>query len=250
MRLGFAIAAHLDADVLLLDEVFAVGDEAFQRKCFGKIFEFKQRGGTIVFVSHDASQVERLCERAVLLREGRLEFDGADPRRDRPLPARPRRRGRSRRARRRPARVGQRRGDDRVGPARRRRRDGAAAVPRGRAVLAPPADRGRERRSRRRCSSSSSATTRGCSSPRTSLDTAGARLGGGHARSCATTSTGCRSPTAASTCASAWRTQRASGSCTGSTTRSSSSSTRPASERGVVRLEGSWAAEENVRIRR
>jgi ABC-type polysaccharide/polyol phosphate transport system ATPase subunit len=76
MRLGFAIAAHLDADVLLLDEVFAVGDEAFQRKCFGRVFEFKQRGGTIVFVSHDASQVERLCERAVLLREGRLTFDG------------------------------------------------------------------------------------------------------------------------------------------------------------------------------
>jgi ABC-type polysaccharide/polyol phosphate transport system ATPase subunit len=76
MRLGFAIAAHLDADTLLLDEVFAVGDEAFQRKCFGRIFEFKQRGGTIVFVSHDASQVERLCERAVLLRDGRLDFDG------------------------------------------------------------------------------------------------------------------------------------------------------------------------------
>jgi ABC-type polysaccharide/polyol phosphate transport system ATPase subunit len=76
MRLGFSIAAHLDADVLLLDEVFAVGDEAFQRKCFGKIFEFKQRGGTIVFVSHDATQVERLCERAVLLREGGKEFDG------------------------------------------------------------------------------------------------------------------------------------------------------------------------------
>ena len=76
MRLGFAIAAHLDADILLLDEVFAVGDEAFQRKCFGKIFEFKQRGGTIVFVSHDASQVERLCERAVLLHDGRLELDG------------------------------------------------------------------------------------------------------------------------------------------------------------------------------
>jgi len=76
MRLGFAIAAHLEADVLLLDEVFAVGDEAFQRKCFGKIFAFKQRGGTIVFVSHEASAVERLCERAVLLRQGRLEFDG------------------------------------------------------------------------------------------------------------------------------------------------------------------------------
>jgi ABC-type polysaccharide/polyol phosphate transport system ATPase subunit len=76
MRLGFAIASHLDCDVLLLDEVFAVGDEAFQRKCFGKILEFKQRGGTIVFVSHDASAVERLCERAVLLREGRVELDG------------------------------------------------------------------------------------------------------------------------------------------------------------------------------
>ena len=77
MRLGFAIAAHIEADVLLLDEVFAVGDEAFQRKCFGKIFEFKQRGGTIVFVSHDAAAVEKLCERAILLRAGALEFDGA-----------------------------------------------------------------------------------------------------------------------------------------------------------------------------
>ena len=76
MRLGFAIAAHLDVDVLLLDEVFAVGDEEFQRKCFGKIFEFKQRGGTIVFVSHDAAAVDRLCGRAVLLRNGELAFDG------------------------------------------------------------------------------------------------------------------------------------------------------------------------------
>ena len=76
MRLGFAVAAHLEADLLLLDEVFAVGDEEFQRKCFGKIFEFKQRGGTIVFVSHDASAVQRLCERAMLLREGRVEVDG------------------------------------------------------------------------------------------------------------------------------------------------------------------------------
>jgi ABC-type polysaccharide/polyol phosphate transport system ATPase subunit len=76
MRLGFAIASHIEADVLLLDEVFAVGDEAFQRKCFGKIFEFKQRGGTIVFVSHDAGAVERLCDRAVLLSDGRVAFDG------------------------------------------------------------------------------------------------------------------------------------------------------------------------------
>jgi ABC-type polysaccharide/polyol phosphate transport system ATPase subunit len=76
MRLGFAIATHLEAQVLLLDEVFAVGDEAFQRKCFGRIFEFKSRGGTIVFVSHDAAAVERLCERAVLLRDGHVEADG------------------------------------------------------------------------------------------------------------------------------------------------------------------------------
>jgi ABC-2 type transport system ATP-binding protein len=76
MRLGFAIAAFLEADVLLLDEVFAVGDESFQRKCFGVISAFKERGGTILFVSHDASAVERLCNRAVLLRDGRLAFDG------------------------------------------------------------------------------------------------------------------------------------------------------------------------------
>jgi ABC-type polysaccharide/polyol phosphate transport system ATPase subunit len=76
MRLGFAIAAFLDADILLLDEVFAVGDEAFQRKCFGQIFGFKQNGGTIVFVSHDASAVERLCERSLFLDAGRVAFDG------------------------------------------------------------------------------------------------------------------------------------------------------------------------------
>ncbi len=77
MRLGFAIAAFLEADLLLLDEVFAVGDESFQRKCFGVIAAFKERGGTILFVSHDAAAVERLCDRAALLRDGRLAFDGA-----------------------------------------------------------------------------------------------------------------------------------------------------------------------------
>ena len=76
MRLGFAIAAFLEADVLLLDEVFAVGDESFQRKCFGVIAAFKEQGGTILFVSHDASAVERLCDRAVLLRDGGVAFDG------------------------------------------------------------------------------------------------------------------------------------------------------------------------------
>jgi len=76
MRLGFSVAAHIQSDVLLLDEVFAVGDEEFQRKCFGKVAEFKGRGGTLLFVSHDAQAVERLCDRAVLLRQGEVAFDG------------------------------------------------------------------------------------------------------------------------------------------------------------------------------
>ncbi len=76
MRLGFAIAAFLQADVLLLDEVFAVGDENFQRKCFGIIAAFKNRGGTILFVSHDAQAVERLCERSILLSAGQKAYDG------------------------------------------------------------------------------------------------------------------------------------------------------------------------------
>jgi len=76
MRLGFSVAAHIQSDVLLLDEVFAVGDEQFQRKCFGKVAQFKNRGGTILFVSHDAAAVERLCDRAVLLSQGQVAFDG------------------------------------------------------------------------------------------------------------------------------------------------------------------------------
>ncbi len=76
VRLGFAIVAFMEADTLLLDEVFAVGDEGFQRKCFGVISQFKARGGTILFVSHDAVAVERLCDRAILLRSGAKEFDG------------------------------------------------------------------------------------------------------------------------------------------------------------------------------
>ena len=76
MRLGFAIAAFLQADVLLLDEVFAVGDENFQRKCFGVISTFKSNGGTILFVSHDARSVEQLCERTILLSAGQKAYDG------------------------------------------------------------------------------------------------------------------------------------------------------------------------------
>ena len=76
MRLGFSIAAHIDPDVLLLDEVFAVGDESFQRKCINKILDLKARGRTLLFVSHSAPAVERLCERAMLLNGGKIIADG------------------------------------------------------------------------------------------------------------------------------------------------------------------------------
>lgn len=76
MRLGFAVAVNVDADVLLLDEVFAVGDEAFQRKCIDRILRFKRQGKTILFVSHSGAALERMCDRAILLREGVLEYDG------------------------------------------------------------------------------------------------------------------------------------------------------------------------------
>jgi ABC-type polysaccharide/polyol phosphate transport system ATPase subunit len=76
MRLGFSVATNVDADILLLDEVFAVGDEAFQRKCIDRILGFKEQGKTIAFVSHAGAAVERLCDRAVLLRQGVVEYDG------------------------------------------------------------------------------------------------------------------------------------------------------------------------------
>jgi ABC-type polysaccharide/polyol phosphate transport system ATPase subunit len=76
VRLGFAIAAHLAADVLLIDEVLAVGDEAFQRKCEARIAEQVAAGATLVLVSHDAALVERTCERVVVLDGGRVQFDG------------------------------------------------------------------------------------------------------------------------------------------------------------------------------
>jgi ABC-type polysaccharide/polyol phosphate transport system ATPase subunit len=77
MRLGFAVAMHVQPDILLLDEVLAVGDEPFQQKCFGRLGDFKREGGTIVFVSHDPSAVERLCDRAIMLDAGRIVEEGA-----------------------------------------------------------------------------------------------------------------------------------------------------------------------------
>jgi ABC-type polysaccharide/polyol phosphate transport system ATPase subunit len=76
VRLAFAIAVHVDPDILLIDEVLAVGDEPFQQKCMDKIREFQRDGRTIVFVSHSAAQVEDLCDRVVVLSHGRVVFDG------------------------------------------------------------------------------------------------------------------------------------------------------------------------------
>jgi ABC-type polysaccharide/polyol phosphate transport system ATPase subunit len=76
VRLGFAIAAHSDPDVLLVDEVLAVGDEAFAHKCLEKFSEFERAGKTLLFVSHDLSLVAARCRRAIWLDRGRLAADG------------------------------------------------------------------------------------------------------------------------------------------------------------------------------
>lgn len=76
MRLGFAIAVHVDADLLLVDEVLAVGDAYFQQKCYRKIQEFQQTGRTILFVSHDMEVVRRIATRALWLDNGELRADG------------------------------------------------------------------------------------------------------------------------------------------------------------------------------
>jgi ABC-2 type transport system ATP-binding protein len=78
VRLGFAVAVHVDPDILLVDEVLAVGDEAFAAKCLAKIAEFQADGRTILFVSHALDLVERVCDRAMVLDHGRMVFDG-DP---------------------------------------------------------------------------------------------------------------------------------------------------------------------------
>ena len=76
VRLAFAVAAHLEPEILLVDEVLAVGDAEFQQKCLGKIGEVSRSGRTVIFVSHSAAAIEALCTRALLLRRGRLVFNG------------------------------------------------------------------------------------------------------------------------------------------------------------------------------
>ena len=76
LRLGFSIAAHLDPEILLLDEVLAVGDAAFQAKCLDRVTELRRAGTTIVFISHNLHAVSRLCERTLLLSKGEVLKDG------------------------------------------------------------------------------------------------------------------------------------------------------------------------------
>ena len=76
VRLAFAVAAHLEPEILIVDEVLAVGDMAFQRKCLGRMREVGQGGRTVLFVSHNMPAVESLCDRAVLLDGGRVVADG------------------------------------------------------------------------------------------------------------------------------------------------------------------------------
>jgi lipopolysaccharide transport system ATP-binding protein len=76
VRLAFAVAAHLEPEILLVDEVLAVGDAEFQKKCLGKMGEVAKEGRTVLFVSHNMAAIRDLCERVVLLDEGRIVIDG------------------------------------------------------------------------------------------------------------------------------------------------------------------------------
>ncbi|WP_129658272.1 ABC transporter ATP-binding protein [Rothia uropygialis] len=76
LRLAFAVAVHTDPEIFLVDEILAVGDEPFQKKCIKKIKELSQRGRTLIVVSHDLDMVKRLCERGVVLENGKIVEDG------------------------------------------------------------------------------------------------------------------------------------------------------------------------------
>lgn len=76
MRLAFSVAINVDADILLIDEILAVGDVNFQTKCFNKLIDIKKQGTTIVLVSHSAEQIERICERSIWIQDGKIMMDG------------------------------------------------------------------------------------------------------------------------------------------------------------------------------
>ena len=77
VRLGFAVATEVDPDILLIDEILAVGDAAFRQKCLARIDDFQRRGKTIILVSHDLGSIRRLCQRALLIHDGTLLADGS-----------------------------------------------------------------------------------------------------------------------------------------------------------------------------
>ena len=72
MRLGFSIAIHVKPEILLVDEILAVGDTEFQEKCFQKMREFKNNGVTIIFISHNLDQVKEFCQRTILINHSKL----------------------------------------------------------------------------------------------------------------------------------------------------------------------------------
>ncbi|MGD9973842.1 MAG: ABC transporter ATP-binding protein [Desulfatirhabdiaceae bacterium] len=76
VRLAFAVAAHLEPEILLIDEVLAVGDAEFQKKCLGKMDDISKGGRTILFVSHNLQSISNLCSRAILMNKGKIEIDG------------------------------------------------------------------------------------------------------------------------------------------------------------------------------
>ncbi len=76
-RLGFAIAIHVESDIFLADEVLAVGDRPFKRKCLARMQEIRESGRTLVYVSHAAASVRKMCDRVIVLESGRVGFDGA-----------------------------------------------------------------------------------------------------------------------------------------------------------------------------
>ena len=86
VRLGFSIAVTVDPEILIVDEIIAVGDEEFQRKCFDHLYELRRKGTTIVLVSHSLGVMADLCDQAAWLDQGRLMSCGPVARRDRRLP--------------------------------------------------------------------------------------------------------------------------------------------------------------------
>lgn len=76
MRLAFAVAINVEAEILFIDEILAVGDAAFQEKCFKKLMEIKEKGTTIVIVSHSLDQIEKFCDRSIWIKNGKIEMDG------------------------------------------------------------------------------------------------------------------------------------------------------------------------------